>query len=67
MQHQRLDHDIRKGERHAYPLGRQPFSYGAIIVWAKANGYPYEFRRGPAVKLGLFVYWLHRWTYFRGV
>ena len=45
--------------------GRQPWSYTAIIQWAKARGYKYRFRDG-----GLDVCTdrtLGEWVYMRGI
>lgn len=58
----------------AYPFGRQPWSYHALITWAKANGYAYEFRRdfrgvrmGLYIESDLFVPRGNAWAYYRGI
>ena len=41
-----LNHDNRNepAYRDRYTNGRQPWSYMAIIRWARANGYPYRWQ-----------------------
>lgn len=50
----------------AYPNGRQPFSYIAIIRWAKENGFAYKWLRGECGGLDLCVSWHGDWARFRG-